>query len=389
MGETPVLYVITKLELGGAQKQLLSLISRLDTQAFAPFLFTGFDGPLLADALLLPTLRITRSRFLTRPVNPLKDIIAFWQIFLCIRRNKIQIVHTHSSKAGILGRFAAYLAGVPCIVHTVHGWSFHDFQPFHLRLGYIWLERLAARMSGCLITVSAFDKAKGIAKKIGRAHQYALVHYGLEERLCTTEGRSVREEFEIGDDEIVVGMIACFKPQKAPQDFIELASLIAPKAENVKFLLAGDGILRPRILECIRRHTLEKRVILTGWRRDIPKIITAMDIMVLTSLWEGMPIAVLEAMALSRPVIATHTGGVAEVIHEGETGYLVKPHDVKALAAKVRFLLENSAMRNTIGENAKRSLGRDFSTPEMVFATEGLYRALLSNRRGLRKEHAW
>jgi glycosyltransferase involved in cell wall biosynthesis len=376
MGKIPVLYVITKLELGGAQKQLLSLIRGLDTEKFSPFLFTGFDGPLLTDALGFSYLTLKRSRCLTRPVHPLKDILAFWELFFYIKRIKARIVHTHSSKAGIIGRWAAFCANVPVVVHTVHGWSFNDFQPFFLRWGYLWLERIAARISDSIVTVSEHDKAKGIACGVGCVQQYALIHYGIEEVFFKAQGFLVREEFKVPPGNLVVGMIACFKPQKSPEDFIRLAALIAPVEPNVTFLLVGDGALRAVVVKRIRGQNLEGRVFLAGWRRDIPACIAAMDIVVLTSLWEGMPIVILEAMACAKPVVATHTGGIAEIVQEGETGFLVRPRDVQAMSAKVRLLLADGFLRERMGESAQRALGNDFCADKMAKDTARVYRAL-------------
>src|SRR4030042_947679 len=157
-----LLYVITELELGGAQKQLLSLINQLNKEKYRPFLLTAREGLLLPQALSIPGITIKKSRWLTRPINPFKDLLALVEIYRFIKRNNIRIVHTHSSKAGILGRLAARLAKTRVIIHTVHGWSFNHHQSILVRFFFVWLERLVARFTDKLIVVSDYDKQKGL-----------------------------------------------------------------------------------------------------------------------------------------------------------------------------------------------------------------------------------
>jgi glycosyltransferase involved in cell wall biosynthesis len=377
MHKVKLLFVITKLELGGAQKQLLSFITHLDRERFIPFLFTAKDGLLLPEALSIKWLRVKQSKFLERPINPLKDILTLIEIYRFIKKNNFELVHTHSSKAGILGRLAARLAKTKVIIHTVHGWSFNDFQPRPLRVFFVLLERLAAKFTDRIIVVSRWDKQKGLANQIGREGQYALIRYGIEYSEFDENSQDLKEGLGISSGNLTVGMISCFKAQKSVQDFIRLASLVIKKLPGVKFILVGDGILRKDIEKSISEYNLQESVILTGWRKDIPRILSAIDIFVLTSLWEGLPITVLEAMASSRPVIATDTGGIREVVIEGKNGFLVPPCDVKNMSQKLIVLLEDAKLRETMQRNAKASLGYDFSLACMVKNTENTYSNLL------------
>ncbi len=376
MQPTNLLYVITKLELGGAQKQLLSLIRRLDKEKFRLFLFTAKDGFLLAEALSINNLTVYKSRWLERPLNPLKDFLALVEIHRFIKKNNIEIVHTHSSKAGILGRLAAKLAqgnSVRKIVHTVHGWSFNQYQSFPARVFYILLERFAGRFTDTLIVVSDWDKRKGLDNKIGKDDAYALIRYGINFDELRTVSGSRKQDLGLGADDLVVGMIACFKPQKAPQDFIKAASCVHKILPQVKFLLVGDGLLRKDIEKLIYAYNLQTRVILTGWRQDIPGILSAIDVFVLTSLWEGLPISVLEAMASAKPVIATHTGGVAEVLAEGRGGFIVSARDTGAMTNKLVSLLQDEGLRKQMGQNARAALPASFRVENMAAQTGKLY----------------
>jgi len=376
MQKINLLYVITKLELGGAQKQLLSLIGRLDKERFNIFLFTAQDGLLVKDALSLNGLTIKRSRCLERPTNPLKDLLSLIEIYRFIKQNNIDLVHTHSSKAGILGRLAARFAKVNCIIHTVHGWSFNDYQPNFIRHIFIGLERLAAGFSHKLIVVSCYDKQKGLANRIGREDKYIIIRYGIDYAEFFKRDQKIKQELGINNADLVVGMISCLKPQKSPQDFIKLAFLINKIHPSVKFLLVGDGILRKRTQELIDRLNLQKCVILTGWRRDISRILSAIDVFVLTSLWEGLPIALLEAAASSVPAVATHTGGIVEVIIDGKTGFLIPAHNPKLMSERLALLLKDENQRRQMGENARNNLGLNFMLTHMVKQTQGLYDSL-------------
>jgi len=371
-----ILYVITKLELGGAQKHLLSLIQGLDRERFNPYILTAYDGLLVDAAKQIPGLKLIRCRFLERPIHPVKDILTLFFIYRFIRNNNIDIVHTHSSKAGILGRLAAKAAGVKNIIHTVHGWSFHGYQPGTAYYFYLFLERFCASFSSLIIVVSQWDKRKAGQQLSGRQDKFRLIRYAInpEEFRDEAGGSRVRNEFGLSEADLIVGMVACFKPQKSPLDFIELAGVVAKDFPNAKFILVGDGVLRKKISALINKLNLKDRVILTGWRDDVASILSCLDVFVLTSLWEGLPIAVLEAMAAGLPVIATDTGGVSEVVLDGKTGYLVKPHDIQALQKRLEELLTKPYLRNEFGRLASLSLGSyEYSSDNLLKNTTQLY----------------
>ncbi|MDO9573316.1 MAG: glycosyltransferase, partial [Candidatus Omnitrophota bacterium] len=277
-----ILYVITKLELGGAQKQLLSLLRGLDRERFNPYIFTAYDGLLVDTVKEIPNLRLIRCRLLERKIRPIKDILALFFLYRFIKNNNIDIVHTHSSKAGILGRLAAKAAGARIIIHTVHGWSFHDYQVGIIYYFYLFLEKLCAYFSSAIIVVSQWDKRRAARQLAGRQDKYKLIKYGLnyEEFKNNTETLRVRKEFGLSEADLVIGMVACFKPQKAPLDFIKLASVIKKDFPNAKFILVGDGVLREKVRVLIDKLNLKEQVILTGWRHDVASILSCLDVFV-------------------------------------------------------------------------------------------------------------
>ncbi|KPK97722.1 MAG: hypothetical protein AMJ95_07410 [Omnitrophica WOR_2 bacterium SM23_72] len=378
MRKINILYVITKLELGGAQKQLWSLIRHLNKEKFNIFLFTARDGLLMDDFCSLEGLTLKKSDNLERRINPFKDFLSCLEIYRYIKENDIDIVHTHSSKAGIVGRLAARAAGAKWIIHTVHGWSFNDFQSVLRRTFFIWLERWIARFSDRLVVVSEYDRLKGLSHRIGKSEQYKRITYGINPSDFLIKDKEAKNRLGLKDADLTVGMVACFKPQKSPQDFIRLASVMTKKLNRLKFVLVGDGQLRGGVEKLIRKCDLDEDVILTGWRKDVQEILAALDVLVLTSLWEGLPVCVLEAMAAQKPVVATDTGGIAEIVREGQTGYLVKPHDIDQMAERLRFLLEDERLRRDMGVSAQQSLGEDFTVSNMSRNTESLYEELIS-----------
>ncbi|MFH1441771.1 MAG: glycosyltransferase family 4 protein [Candidatus Omnitrophota bacterium] len=373
-----ILFVITKLELGGAQKHVLNLIDNLDKNKYKIFIFTAQKGLLLSKHITRKEIIIRRSIFLDRPIHPIKDLLALIELYFFIKTNKITLIHTHSSKAGILGRLAAKLAKVKIIIHTVHGWSFNDFQHSITKKIYIYLEKAMAKFSHKIIVVSHHDKQTGLNNKIGEDNKYQVIRYGINFNEFNNKESSFRTNNAIKDNELVVGTISCLKPQKCPQDFIKLAYLTLKLVPNIKFILVGDGILLKKVHKEITRFKLEKNIILTGWRHDIPEILSSMDIFVLTSLWEGLPISVLEAMLMSKPVIATDTGGIKEVIKQTKTGFLVKPHDIKNMVEILIALLKNKELREAMGENAKNYLNTDFQLQNMIKANQELYDKLIT-----------
>lgn len=356
---------------------MLELCRHLDKEKFNVFLFTAAQGVLLEDFLSVNNLNIKRSSNLERSINPLKDIAALFEIFHFIRKNNIQLAHTHSSKAGIIGRIAARLAGVKIVIHTVHGWPFNDFQGYLSSRLFVLMERVCAMFTDKIIAVSQADIAKGLKSRIGRPEKYSLIRYGIDIPAFASRNIGIKQELGIPADDPVVGMIACFKPQKNPLDFIRMAELVRKAHPRARFILTGDGILRPRIEALVNELGLADNVLLTGWRRDVPAILSTLDIFALSSYWEGLPIAVLEAMAASKPVVATDTGGITEVIRDGENGFLVKPGDIAKMAAKVSLLLADRSLRERLAMNASKSLSSAFTTTDMCRNTGNLYSFLI------------
>ncbi len=374
-----VLHIITQLELGGAQKSALYIVTLLDKRRYNLSLITSTDGILIPDVLNTPEINITFLPSLKRAVDPLRDFITLLSLTMFIKDKKFDIVHTHSSKAGILGRWAAKLAGVPVILHTVHGWGFHHRQNSLARRLFIFLERITAKITHRLIVVSQSDIKKGLDAGIATAHKYTLIRYGIprqEFTNCKVDIQKKKKELGLKAGSPLVGMVACFKPQKAPQDFLKAAAIVQKKFAEAQFLLIGDGLLRGKLEGLRDRFGLKENLFFAGWRRDVAEIMSVLDVLVLTSLWEGLPIVLLEAMASALPVVATSTGGAQETVQNGINGFLVPCGDVEAMAQRINTLLKNKALARKMGQEGKRFLDSSFEVKYMVEKTDKLYQHL-------------
>jgi glycosyltransferase involved in cell wall biosynthesis len=388
-----VVHIITKLELGGAQQNTLYTLGHLDPARFSGLLVTHPEGLLVPDALQDSRYDKRLVRSLVREVRPARDGIALAGLVGILRREMRQargrsgagappvIVHTHSSKAGILGRAAARLAGVPVVIHTVHGFGFHPRQRPGVRRLYIALERLAARWTDHVIAVAQADLDAGVALGIFPRERASLIRSGIE--IARYSGAGIDRESAVralGFDPArpLVGMVACLKPQKNPVDFVRAAALVAERVPDAQFLLAGDGVLRPAVEEEVRRSGLEGRLRLLGWRRDVDAIIPCLDVLVLTSLWEGLPRVFPQAMAAGRPVVAYRLDSAPEAVTEGVTGYLVAPGDSAAAAARIVGLLVDPALARRMGAAGRERVG-EFDADLMVRSQQELYSRLWSD----------
>ena len=378
-----VFHVITKLELGGAQKVTLMTLERLPRDRYDLALVTGPEGLLVDWANRIPSLRCEWVPSLIREVQPIKDTAAFLKLWRIFRRERPDIVHTHSAKAGIIGRWAAKLAGVPLIFHTAHGFGFNDFQRPAVRNFYISLERLTARITTKLFIVSYANADKAEKCGMTRRGDWVLARdsISVEEFLQPRPRRQKLRAWGIPEDKVIVGMVACLKAQKSPEDFVEVAARVLKKTDRAHFVMAGDGELRQSVEERIRKYGIGDHFTLLGWQseKDMPEVYRNLDVVVLTSLWEGLPCVFSEAMACELPIVATNVDGAREAIFDGDNGYLHEPHDVESMAASVLKLIADPEARRAMGEKG-RSRVMEFDIGTSVAAVESVYRECLKTK---------
>lgn len=378
-----IAHVITRLELGGAQQNTLYCTRHHDRERFEVDLVAGRGGLLDDEALSIEDAGVRLLPSLRHAIAPVWDPVALFRLRSYFKARRVDLVHTHSSKAGILGRLAAVLAGVPAVVHTVHGWSFNRTQPARLRRVYVGLERLAATWTDRMIAVSADNRREGLALGIGREEQYSVVRSGIELDGLGPSGtarETLRRSLGYGPDEIVVGALACLKPQKAPLDFVRAAAAAHARDPRLRFFIAGDGELRSAAEALIRELGLEGIVQLLGWRRDVADLLRVMDLFLLTSLFEGLPRAVLQAMAAGTPVVATAVDGTPEVVEHRRTGLLVPPSRPESAAEAMLELAGDELLRRRCVAEARRRVGSEFDIRRMVSELERTYLSLLEGR---------
>jgi glycosyltransferase involved in cell wall biosynthesis len=378
--KSKVIHVITKLELGGAQKVTLMTLERLPRDRYELGLVTGPDGLLVDWATRIEGLEPVWMPSLIREVRPIQDLKALFSMLRLFRREKPQIVHTHSSKAGILGRWAARLAGVPFIFHTAHGFGFHDFQRPLVKRVYVWLERITSKITTKLVVVSYANAEKGERNGVFQRGDWILCRDAISVTEFMQPGprRQKLSEWGIPNNKLVVGMIACLKPQKSPIDFVDVAARVLKENPQAHFVLAGDGELRPQVESRIEEHDIGKHFTLLGWQTDMPEVYRNLDIVVLTSLWEGLPCVFSEAMAGDLPIVATNVDGAREAIVDGENGFLHEPHDVEGMAKSVLKLLQDPRLRQTMGNRGKSRV-MEFDISTSVANLESAYRECLGS----------
>jgi len=369
-----VAHIVTQLELGGAQRNTLYTVGHLNRMYYEPVLICG-PGGILDEEAKAGNWSTHYVRWLVRPVRPWKDVLALISLYQLMRGIKPHIVHTHSSKAGILGRIAAYFAGVPVIIHTFHGFGFTPGQPGWLHRLFIWLERFCAMLSTHLIFVSKDNEEEAQTLGIGTHKTRSLIRSGIairEAPLIST----IREELRIPRDAWVVTTVGNFKPQKNPLDVARTAKAVLEKDPSVHFLMVGDGELRAGVEGYIASHGIAGNMHILGWRQDIPAILSASNCFLLTSLWEGLPRALVEAGAARLPAVAYAVNGVKEIVREGETGFPVPPHQPEEAAEKILWLKDHPLEARQMGRKARTEIEKEFDIDKMVRQQENLYQDL-------------
>lgn len=385
-----ICHVITKPELGGAQLSTLNLISNLPKDKYQVFVITSPVGILRHEFKSFKNATTYFSPFLTRPANPIVDIFALIHIYIIYMRRRFKIIHTHSSKAGIIGRWAAFIYNFTTfgsrlkaegskVVHTVHGWSFNDYQNFLVKRFFILLEKITAVFTTKIICVSKKDIETGLKYKIAPREKFVLIKYGIplcqfKNSNCNKTGK--KKELGINNEDPVIGMISCLKPQKSPLDYVKACIDVYNKIPRVNFLLIGDGVLKKRCKSELNKFQLNGRFIFTGWRMDISEILNIIDIVVLTSKWEGLPIVIIEALSKGKPIIATDVGGSRELVKDGVTGYITKPMEYRDTSARILNMLEDRNSFLKMQEEAFKSIDNSFDISTMAHNIDNLYRNL-------------
>ena len=381
-----VLHLITLSAVGGAQDNTFTTARLHDRARYEVHVACNPDGPWNERA------RASADFFheipaLVTPIQPRNDITAFFQLLKLLRRERFDIVHTHTAKAGLLGRVAAWLTRVPIVVHTYHAFPFHDFMPRWRRRLFIALERLARPFTDSFITLSESDRRAGREHGILSWADSRTIYTGIDyQKIDAAADRDVtRNALGIPQDQPVIAMVGRLDRQKAPELLVDAFAQVARSVPDALLVIVGDGELRPTIEAKISTLGLENRVRILGFRDDVPSIVRAADVFAFSSLWEAMGRAMVEAMLVGTPPVAPAIYGIPEVVKHGETGLLYDVGNVPQLAESLIQLLRTPAERARLGRNAQQLTRRLFDVREMVDRIEELYARLLPAPRQARR----
>lgn len=371
--------------VGGTRQHLISLVAGLDKSRFAVEVAatparqgsigdTGFTAELAATAVPFHPVPMARS------INPLLDMRAFWQLHQLMQRQQYHLIHTHSSKAGFLGRLLAQWHGIPAI-YTPNGYYFLDSGDGRRlkRAFFLQLERLAGRWTDQLIAVSPSEQAVTLAQRLLPADKVVTIPNGIDSTAVLPDAAArtaVRQQLGIGPQTAVVGTVARFIPQKDPFTFVHTAQRILQQMPDVRFVWCGEGPQRAETEQLAADLGIASAFHFLGFRADVRQIMNAFDLFMLTSVFEGLPYTLLEVMALGLPVVATQVVGSQDVVQAGETGYLLPPGDVNGLAATAVQLLQSAERRRQLGQNGRRSVEQQYDVRQMVRAVENVYESL-------------
>lgn len=371
-----VAVLITRLE-GGAGVLALRGLLALDRAQFRPVLVTGSGGRQLAQAREAG-LEVITEPALRAPLDPRRDLPALRSLSALLRRRPFDVVHTHTAKAGTLGRVAASRAGVPRIVHTYHGFPFHEFQSRLRRGGYIAIERRLGRMTDVALCVGTGVAVEAIRRGLVPPERIRTIGVAVPDGPPLAAGARERARRALGvpPGATVVGAVGRLTYQKAPEDFLaamrELNRMRGPGQPDLVGVWVGGGELAERI-DRLARSAPGTRVVLAGERADVPDVLPAFDVFTLPSRYEGLPTAIVEAMVCGIPVVATAVNAVGDVVVPGETGLLVPPRRPDLLAESVNYLLNSPGTAARMATTARDRLGARFSVTALREVLEAAY----------------
>ncbi|TVQ54748.1 MAG: glycosyltransferase family 1 protein [Phycisphaerales bacterium] len=380
------MHISTRLILGGSQENtVLSCEGQAGrghdvSLVYGPIY--GPEGSMLKHVRKHGKIETIETPNLVRELAPIRDARCLRDLRKIIRDRKPDVVHTHSSKAGILGRLAAWKERVPAVIHTVHGPPFHAHEKKWRNALYILAERYAARRCHKIVCVAEAMREQFLAATVGRPEQYTVVYSGMNVEPFLNpqhEQQPVRQEIGLSSDDFVVGTIARLAELKGHDDLLDALRPVFVARPNLKLLWVGDGWWRERLTARLEEMGLRDRVVMTGLVSpdEIPKYLQAMDVLAHPSYREGLPRTVTQALLSAKPVIAYDVDGTREVCRHNQTGKLLKPADIESLREAVLWMMDNAEERRAMGERGRKMCREQFSADRMVDELERVYREIL------------
>ncbi|MBW1943654.1 MAG: glycosyltransferase family 4 protein [Deltaproteobacteria bacterium] len=381
-----ILHIHTMPVISGSGINTYLSMDGMDRQVYEVELACAPGGRLI-DLVQDSGMEVRIFRNLVQPLSPYRDLRAAMDLFLFLRKNPYHVVHTHNSKAGFVGRLAAAMARVPVIVHTVHGFAFHDQEPRWRQVLFLNLERLASHWCQKMIFISQPLLDWGLKEHIVPREKTVKIYSGIQlEHFHPVDGdekNRIREKWKLRPEEAVIGIVSKLWEGKGHATLIEAVKELTKDIKDVRLVIVGEGYLQDELVKQVARLGLGDRVLFTGFQMDVSEIIATFDVAVLPSFFEGMGRVILEAMAMAKPVVASRVGGIPDLVEDGRNGFLVQPGDVKALAAAIKRLLTDKELAGEMGSRGRKMVDEKFNSDIMVRSIEEVYRHLLT-RKGIR-----
>lgn len=383
-----VLEVITLFSVGGATETVVSLAAGLREKGYEVHIATGPNVPSegsmyeTAEGLNIPVFTFPN---LKRAISPFNDLLIMFQLARFIKENRYDVVHTHSSKAGVVGRIAAWLVNTPVIVHTIHGLPFHRFQNFVVRNFYKMIEKFSAFFCDKIVAVTHTIVDVMLKNNLAPGRKFVVVRSAFSLKMYNSglyDPKKIRSKYGISQSDFLIAKVARFSKLKGHKYLIDSFNIVSNKDENCKLLLIGNGELESELKSYIKSVGLEAKVIFSGLipPDDIPEILSSVDLLVHTSLLEGLARVLPQAVTLEKPIISFDLDGSHEVIKDGYNGFLIEPENVTSLAEKILLLCSDRKKAKNMGINGKKMIDNEFSDELMVEKINKLYKELLMEK---------
>ena len=376
-----ILYVITQGEMGGAQLYVATLATAAQASGHEALVAIGENGDgYLERELTAKKIKIIRLKHLKRQISPVHDLLGIFELKKLYEEFQPEIIHLNSTKAGVIGSVAGGLyRDKGKIIYTVHGWVFNEPMSPVKKLLCLTLEKITAKAKDKIICVSDFDRQIGLVEKIAPTEKLLTIHNGIATEQIDFLQRERTDEKLFANSgqrplEIRLGTIANFYPTKGLNYLIEAIKLLINTYHiPITLIIIGDGELRLKLEEQIKNSQLEQQIILVGRQNHANTLLKSFDIAIMSSVKEGFPYFLLEAMASGLPIVATNVGGIPEIVNDGKTGFLVPPKNPEALAEKIKLLAKNQDLRQQMGQEGLARVKNKFSQNEMIRKTFTLY----------------
>jgi len=391
MSKIRVLEIINDATIGGGQQHVLQLLKAVDPQKYETFISCSPKGELLA------TFNSNSSQYF--PVNLRKkiDLKALLQLYKIIKSNKIELVHTHGGIAGLWGRLAAILTKFHSngfylpffrpnltkkvkIVHTLHGIHYLYYENKYLKRIFIFLEKLLSHFTDITVCVSEADQKNGLKHNLFSPQKSRLIRKAIDIQTVTSKSETpleLKKKLHFRPDVQLIGHVARLHYEKGQLYLLKAFQQLLTQKSDVKLLIVGDGPERQALEKFVSKQSLEAEVKFLGYRKDITDILSIIDLFVLPSFWEGLPLAILEAMALGKPVVATRVGGIPEIIDHLQDGFLVPPKNTTELSQAMLTVLNQPDLAQKLGSQAQQKIFDQYNIDRMIPKIEAVYSELI------------